>query len=143
MLDQSIRTAILALHEQQHGVRTIARMLGVSRGAVRDVLRAQSAEVPKLAPVLAAEQLSSRQVGALCQAFSAGTDETRALILSSPLVVLRAQLAAQEPKEKTPAQRLLSDLGAIAGIAAGRGSSSIATYRRARSAPPARACCSR
>jgi HPt (histidine-containing phosphotransfer) domain-containing protein len=48
MLDQSIRTAILALHEQQHGVRTIARMLDVSRGAVRSVLRAQSAEVPRL-----------------------------------------------------------------------------------------------
>jgi transposase len=48
MLDQSIRTAILALHEQKHGVRTIARMLGISRGAVRDVVRAQSAEVPRL-----------------------------------------------------------------------------------------------
>ena len=79
--------------------------------------RANPEGCAKLAPVLAAEQLSSRQVGALCQAFSAGTDETRALILSSPLVVLRAQSAAQEPKEKTPAQRLLSDLGAIAGIA--------------------------
>ena len=48
MLDQSIRTAILALHEQQHGVRAIARALRISRGAVRSVLRAQSAEVPRL-----------------------------------------------------------------------------------------------
>ena len=48
MLDQSKRTAILALHEQKHGVRTIARLLEISRGAVRSVLRAQSAEVPRL-----------------------------------------------------------------------------------------------
>ena len=71
----------------------------------------------KLAPVLAEHALSSRQVGALCQAFCAGTEETRQLILTSPLVVLRAQSAMQEPKDKTPTQRLLSDLGALAGIA--------------------------
>lgn len=71
----------------------------------------------KLAPVLAEHALSSRQVGALCTAFCAGTEETRQLILTSPLVVLRAQAAVQETKEKTPTQRLLHDLGALAGIA--------------------------
>lgn len=71
----------------------------------------------ELAPVLGAHSLSSRQVGALCQAFCAGTEETRRLVLASPLLVLRAQAAAQEPKDKTPAERLLSDLGAICGIA--------------------------
>ena len=70
----------------------------------------------KLAPVLAAQPLSSRQVGVLCQAFCAGTEETRQLILTSPLLVLRAQSAAQEPTEKTPTQKLVSDLGALAGI---------------------------
>ena len=49
MLDQSMRMAILTLHEQRHGVRAIARTLKVSRGVVRRVLRAKSAEVPKLA----------------------------------------------------------------------------------------------
>jgi transposase len=48
MLDQKQRTAILALNEEGHGSRAIARMLGVSRGAVREVLRAKSAEVPRL-----------------------------------------------------------------------------------------------
>jgi ParB family chromosome partitioning protein len=79
--------------------------------------RANPEGCEKLAPVLGAQQLSSRQVGVLCQAFCAGTEETRQLILTSPLVVLRAHFAAQEPKEKTPAERLRADLGAIAGLA--------------------------
>jgi transposase len=48
MLDQSTRTAILKLHEQGHGIRAIARALKASRGAVREVLRSGSAEVPRL-----------------------------------------------------------------------------------------------
>lgn len=49
MLDQKQRTAILALHDEGHGTRAIAKLLAVSRGAVRDVLQAKSAEVPRLA----------------------------------------------------------------------------------------------
>jgi hypothetical protein len=48
MLDQSTRVAILRLHEEGHGTRAIARVLGVSRGAVKDVLTAGTAEVPEL-----------------------------------------------------------------------------------------------
>ncbi len=48
MLDQSIRTAILELHKKGHGVRAIARAMKLSRGAVREVLRAGTAEVPRL-----------------------------------------------------------------------------------------------
>lgn len=48
MLDESIRTAILKLHEMGHGVRALARALQVSRPAVRDVLRRGTAEVPRL-----------------------------------------------------------------------------------------------
>ena len=48
MLDQSQRTAILALRERGRGIRTIARALGVSRLAVRDVLARGTAEVPQL-----------------------------------------------------------------------------------------------
>lgn len=48
MLDQGIRQAILELHRRGQGVRAIARALGVSRAAVRDVLRRGSAEVPRL-----------------------------------------------------------------------------------------------
>jgi transposase len=55
MLDQSTRVAILRLHEEGHGTRAIARALGVSRGAVRDVLTAGTAEVPELVRAEAAE----------------------------------------------------------------------------------------
>lgn len=48
MLDEAQRSAILTLRGQGHGTRAIARMLGVSRGAVRDVLQTNSAEVPRL-----------------------------------------------------------------------------------------------
>lgn len=48
MLDQTTRSAILRLHEQGHGARAIARALGVSRGAVKEVLAQGSAEVPRL-----------------------------------------------------------------------------------------------
>ncbi|MBI4478048.1 MAG: IS21 family transposase [Acidobacteria bacterium] len=49
MLDQNQRTSVLELHRQGHGVRTIARVLHLSRGAVRDVLKAGTATVPALA----------------------------------------------------------------------------------------------
>jgi transposase len=49
MLDESTRKAILRLREAGHGTRAIARALGVSRGAVKDVLRVGSTEVPRLA----------------------------------------------------------------------------------------------
>jgi len=48
MLDQNTRTAILKLHEQGHSLRGIARVMRLSRGAVREVLRAGSAEVPRI-----------------------------------------------------------------------------------------------
>ena len=46
MLDQAQRTAILELHRQGRGKRTIARALGVSRGAVRKVIASASSAVP-------------------------------------------------------------------------------------------------
>lgn len=48
MLDQSTRAAILKLREQGHSIRGIARAIAVSRGAVRDVLRSASEQVPAL-----------------------------------------------------------------------------------------------
>lgn len=48
MLDLDTRTAILRLRQQGHGTRTIASAVGVSRNAVRAVLRDGVAEVPKL-----------------------------------------------------------------------------------------------
>jgi len=48
MLDLDTRTAILRLSAEGHGVRAIARLLKLSRGAVRKVLRSGVAEVPAL-----------------------------------------------------------------------------------------------
>lgn len=48
MLDQSVRTAILELHERGLSIRRIARTLKVSRGAVRSVIVSGSAEVPRV-----------------------------------------------------------------------------------------------
>jgi transposase len=48
MLDLDTRTAILRLSAEGHGARAIARLLKISRGAVRTVLRSGVAEVPGL-----------------------------------------------------------------------------------------------
>ena len=48
MLDESTRKAILKLSEAGRGTRAIARAMEISRGAVRDVLRMKSSEVPRL-----------------------------------------------------------------------------------------------
>lgn len=51
MLDEVTRSAILRLHAEGHGTRAIADVLGVSRGAVKTVLRAGEAKVPALARI--------------------------------------------------------------------------------------------
>jgi hypothetical protein len=48
MLDESTRTAILRLHEANHGTRAIAKALEISRGAVREVLREGTTQVPRI-----------------------------------------------------------------------------------------------
>jgi hypothetical protein len=48
MLDEETRAAILKLREQGHGIRPIARALGISRQSVRDVLEAKSAKAPPI-----------------------------------------------------------------------------------------------
>jgi len=71
----------------------------------------------ELAPALAAHGLSSRQVGTLCAAYVAGTEESRRLILTAPHLVLRAEAEARRPKDRSPSERLVSDLAAVAAIA--------------------------
>jgi transposase len=48
VLDQTTRAAILRLRLEGHGARRIASALGISRNAVRQVLRAGTAEVPRI-----------------------------------------------------------------------------------------------
>lgn len=47
MLDSETRNIILTLSSKGHGIRTIARMLGHTRGAIRMVLERGTAEVPR------------------------------------------------------------------------------------------------
>ena len=47
-MSQAQRTTILQLHAQQVGKREIARVLKISRAAVRQVLRSNSTTVPEL-----------------------------------------------------------------------------------------------
>jgi ParB-like chromosome segregation protein Spo0J len=80
--------------------------------------RANRAQAEALAEICGARQLSTREVGVLCSAFRSGTAATRALILQSPDIVLRAQEQAGRPKEPmAPQERLLDDFGALMGIA--------------------------
>jgi predicted transcriptional regulator len=55
MLSQAQRTTILELNAQQVSKREIARVMGISRVAVRKVLRANSNAVPELHRVEKAE----------------------------------------------------------------------------------------
>lgn len=48
MLDLETRTAVLRLKAEGHGVRTIAKAVGISRNSVRRVLSSGHAEVPKV-----------------------------------------------------------------------------------------------
>jgi len=48
VLDLDTRTAILKLAEQGHGIKPIARWVGVSKNSVKAVLRSGQAEVPPL-----------------------------------------------------------------------------------------------
>jgi hypothetical protein len=56
MLDLDTRHAILRLSREGHGIKAIARWLGVSRNSVRRVLESGQAEVP---PLQRAEQLAT------------------------------------------------------------------------------------
>ena len=49
MLNTDTRAAILRLRREGHGLRTIARALGISRNAVRRVLDSGTEQVPPMA----------------------------------------------------------------------------------------------
>ena len=48
MLDERTRSAIFRLHEEGHGSRTIADVMGISRVSVKRVLREGQVEIPKV-----------------------------------------------------------------------------------------------
>lgn len=81
--------------------------------------RANAKQSLQLAEAIARAKPSTREAGELYAGWVAGNDQTRDLIATDPVLFLRAQEAArrEEPDEKPPAQLLLDDLGALAGIA--------------------------
>ncbi len=81
--------------------------------------RANRQDCLRLAQVIADKRLSSREVGELYGAWRAGTEKTRALLFSDPLLVLRARQEAQSQKlsAKDPIQLLLADLGILGAVA--------------------------
>lgn len=60
MLDEATRRTILRLSKKGLSIRRIAKALAISRGAVRDVLQAGNAEVPRLTRAEKAEPFRER-----------------------------------------------------------------------------------
>jgi ParB/RepB/Spo0J family partition protein len=80
--------------------------------------RANRADALKLTAAVSSRRLTSRQVGALYGAWLSGNAKTRELLLADPWLFLRAQEESRraEKLEKSPAEQLLSDFGALGGI---------------------------
>lgn len=81
--------------------------------------RANRTDAERLADAVAPLRLSTRQMAVVYAAWSGGSIKTRELVLKDPALVLRAHEEARRARERpqTPAQQMLSDLGALAGIA--------------------------
>lgn len=82
--------------------------------------RANASAASALASAIAPLRLSTRQVGVLYQGWSQGTDKSRELIMSNPLLFLRAhEQALSEARTNTSgAKRLVQDFESIAATAA-------------------------
>lgn len=63
MLDQSTRRTILELHARGLGTRRIAKLLAISRGAVREVLQRGTSDVPRLTRAEKAERFRDEILG--------------------------------------------------------------------------------
>ncbi len=81
--------------------------------------RANATDCARLADAIAPEKLTDRQVGELHAAYFAGNRKARDLVVSAPIVVLRArdEAARNAPATKTPIEVLLDDLGIAAAVA--------------------------
>jgi hypothetical protein len=82
--------------------------------------RAKREQCERLCEALAPLRPSTRQVAQVCAAFAVGDERARDLLLADPGLFLRAQEEARRPPaaaEKSPAQQLLGDFGALGGVA--------------------------
>lgn len=81
--------------------------------------RANTQVALRLSAAISPLGLSSRQIAELYGAVVGGSDKTQQLVLSDPWLFLRAQQEARrvQDREKSASELLLSDLGALGGIA--------------------------
>jgi len=81
--------------------------------------RARCEECVRLAAAIAAAQLSTRQVGELYAGWTSGSERTRELLLSDPLLYLRAQAEGRRPDvpAKSPSALLLDDMALLGSVA--------------------------
>ena len=108
MQDRDTRNAILQLRARGHGLRRIARDLRVSRGTVKRVLKAGTAEVPTLERGEKAEPHEAKilELYARCQGNLVRVHEelaTAGIVLAYPTLTgfCRRHGIGQEPKERT------------------------------------------
>jgi ParB/RepB/Spo0J family partition protein len=116
-------TRSLPLSVQQH-IRSGAIGAHAAMKFLVPMARANAQDCIHLADVVAPERLSNRQIGELYGLYIGGNAKTQQLVVTTPMVVLRAREEVQSVcKDKTPREQLLDDLrvvGAIARRAHGR-----------------------
>ncbi|MBX3273876.1 MAG: ParB N-terminal domain-containing protein [Sandaracinaceae bacterium] len=110
-VQEHIRTGAIGAHGAQRYLVPLAR--------------ANELDCEALANAVAPLRASTRQLGELWSSYCTGNETTRALVIASPQVVLkaRAEAAREGDARKTPVAHLLDDLRAIAAVcrrAAGR-----------------------
>jgi ParB-like chromosome segregation protein Spo0J len=100
-IEQHVRSGAIAAHAAMKFLVPLAR--------------ANPADAERLADALAPLGLSTRQIGALALAWDHGSAQTRHLLLSNPLLVLRAR--EQPNRQPTPAEQLLVDVEMLSAVA--------------------------
>jgi ParB/RepB/Spo0J family partition protein len=80
--------------------------------------RANEVDCEKLSAAVAPSRPSSRQLGELYTAYITGNETTRALVVSEPLLLLRARAESRRDgqSDATPAEHLLEDLRIAAAV---------------------------
>jgi ParB family transcriptional regulator, chromosome partitioning protein len=80
--------------------------------------RANEGDCLRLVEAIQEARLSTRQLGQIYQAYMSGNDETRELVITEPLLVLRVEQQVQtDASAVSNAEALISDLHAIGGLA--------------------------
>jgi ParB/RepB/Spo0J family partition protein len=105
--------------EIQDHVRSGAVTAHAAMRFLAPMARAMRGESIRLARAIAAAQLSTRQVGELYVGWKSGSERTRELLLSDPLLYLRAQAETRRPDApaKSPGALLLDDMALLGTVA--------------------------